>query len=273
MKENISITKFIAPLNTNIKLSKWNTEFTDDHYKNEADNLLINKYANQMSNLQYKLFATKKKALLIILQGMDASGKDSIIRHVMSFFNPQSCNVISFKKPTEEETSHDYLWRMHKYIPAKGEITIFNRSYYEEVLIVKVNKMITEEICAKRYTQINNFEKYLFENDILIIKLFLHIGKDEKKKRLEKRINDPTKQWKFSECDIMERKLWNEYTNAYEEMLSKCSTKNIPWYIIPANIKWFRNFIVAKIIINILDSMKLEFPKSKSGLSKVFLYD
>jgi PPK2 family polyphosphate:nucleotide phosphotransferase len=273
VKENINITKFIAVPNTNIKLSEWNTELSDDYYKNEANNLLINKYSNQMSDLQYKLFANKKKALLIILQGMDASGKDSTIRHVMSFFNPQSCNVVSFKKPTEEETSHDYLWRMHKYIPAKGEITIFNRSYYEEVLIVKVNKMITEEICAKRYTQINNFEKYLFENDVVIIKLFLHISKDEQRKKLEKRINDPTKQWKFSESDIIERKLWNEYTNAYEEMLSKCSTKNIPWYIIPADNKWFRNFIVAKIIINTLDNMKLEFPKSKVDLSKVFLYD
>ncbi|HEY6535589.1 MAG TPA: PPK2 family polyphosphate kinase, partial [Candidatus Nitrosocosmicus sp.] len=241
------------------------------YYKNEDKDLLKNKFAGQMSNLQYKLFANKKKALLIILQGMDASGKDSTIRHVMSFFNPQSCDVVSFKKPTEEDTSHDYLWRMHKYMPAKGEITIFNRSYYEEVLTVKVHKLITEEICAKRYNQINNFEKYLFENEISIIKLFLHISKDEQKKRLQKRLNDPSKQWKFSESDIVERKLWDTYILAYEEMLSKCSTKNIPWYIIPADNKWFRDFIVAQIIVNTLDNMKLEFPKAKIDLSKALL--
>ncbi|HXT84407.1 MAG TPA: polyphosphate kinase 2 family protein [Verrucomicrobiae bacterium] len=273
MKKNISISKFIVTPNTNIKLSKWDTGFSDDYYKNDAENLLKNEYANQMSNLQYKLFADKKQSLLIILQGMDASGKDSTIRHVMSFFNPQSCNVVSFKKPSDEETSHDYLWRVHKYMPAKGEITIFNRSYYEEVLTVKVNKIITEEVCTKRYNQINNFEKYLFENDIKIIKLFLHISKEEQKIRLEKRINDPAKQWKFSESDIIERKLWKEYVGAYEEMLSKCSTKNIPWYIIPTDNKWFRNFIVAQIIINALDNMKLEFPKAKIDLSKALLYE
>jgi PPK2 family polyphosphate:nucleotide phosphotransferase len=204
---------------------------------------------------------------------MDASGKDSTIRHVMNAFNPQSCKVVSFKKPTEEEISHDYLWRIHKYIPAKGEIVIFNRSHYESVIDDIVHKLIPEVIWSKRYNQINDFEKYLFENNIKIIKLFFNISKDEQKNRLEKRIVDPLKQWKFSQDDIIGRRLWDQYTLAYEDMLSKCSTTNIPWHIIPANNKWFRNFAVAKIIINTLENMKLEFPKAKIDLSKMFLYD
>jgi PPK2 family polyphosphate:nucleotide phosphotransferase len=267
------INNFIVEPNTQIKLSNWDPDFTAGIYKNNADNILNNDYSNQMFALQYKLFADKNQALLVILQGVDASGKDSTIRHVMNAFNPQSCKVVSFKKPNEEEISHDYLWRIHKYTPAKGEIVIFNRSHYESVIEERVRKLIPEVIWSKRYNQINDFEKYLFENNIKIIKLFLNISKDEQKKRLEKRINDPTKQWKFSESDIIGRRSWDRYTIAYEEMLSKCSTKYIPWHIIPANNKWFRNFAVAQIIINALDSMKLEFPKAKIDLSKIFIYD
>jgi PPK2 family polyphosphate:nucleotide phosphotransferase len=262
------VSNFTIRYDATIKLSIWDPDFTDGIYKNYAEDQLKGDLLNQMSNLQYKLFADKSQALLIILQGMDASGKDGTVRHVMNAFNPQNCKVVSFKTPNEEEILHDYLWRVHKVIPVKGEIGIFNRSHYEDVLIVKVNKWITEDICAKRYNQINEFEKYLFENDIKIIKLFLHISKDEQKIRLEKRINDPSKQWKFSESDVIERTLWDQYTLAYEEMLNKCSTKNIPWHIIPSNKKWFRNFAVAKIIINTLENMNLKFPKSKVNLSK-----
>ena len=191
----------------------------------------------------------------------------------MSAFNPQSCKVFSFKKPNDEEILYDYLWRRHKLVPAKGEIVIFNRSHYEDVLLVKVHKLITEDTLSKRYNQINDFEKYLFENNIRIIKLFLHISKDEQKKRLEERIKDPSKQWKFSESDIIERKFWDQYILSYEEMLSKCSTKNIPWYIIPANKKWFRNFAIAQIVINTLGNMDLKFPKAKIDLSKILMND
>lgn len=267
------INNFIVDPNTQIKISNWDPDFTAGIYKNNAEYILNNDYSTQMSALQYKLFADKNQALLVILQGVDASGKDSTIRHVMNAFNPQSCKVVSFKKPNEEEISHDYLWRIHKYTPAKGEIVIFNRSHYESVIEERVRKLIPEAIWSKRYNQINDFEKYLFENNIKIIKLFLHISKDEQKKRLEKRINDPTKQWKFSESDITGSRLWDQYILAYEEMLSKCSTKHIPWYVIPANNKWLRNFAVAQIIINALDSMKLEFPKAKIDLSKIFMYD
>jgi len=272
LKKDIS-ENFIVNPGIEIKLSNWDPTFTGGISKSYAENLLENDLMNQMSNLQYKLFADKSQALLVVLQGMDASGKDGTIRHAMNAFNPQSCKVVSFKKPNDEEISHDYLWRIHKYTPAKGEIAIFNRSHYEAVIEERVHKLIPEDTWSKRYNQINEFEKYLFENNIKIVKLFLHISKDEQKKRLKERINDPIKQWKFSESDIIGRKLWDEYTLAYEEMLRKCSTKHIPWYIIPANNKWFRNFAVAQIIINTLDTMDLKFPKPKIDLSKIFMYD
>ena len=211
MRTNL-VNNFIVDPDIQIKLSNWDSDFTGGMSKNYAENLLDNDFMNQMSNLQYKLFADKNQALLVVLQGVDASGKDGTIRHAMNAFNPQSCKVVSFKKPNDEEISHDYLWRIHKYTPAKGEIAIFNRSHYEAVIEERVHKLIPEDTWSKRYNQINEFEKYLFENNIKIVKLFLHISKDEQKKRLEERINDPIKQWKFSESDIIGRKLWDEYT-------------------------------------------------------------
>jgi len=264
---------FIVNPGIEIKLSNWDPTFTGGISKSYAENLLENDFMNQMSNLQYKLFADKSQALLVVLQGMDASGKDGTIRHAMNALNPQSCKVFSFKKPTDEEISHDYLWKIHRYMPAKGEIAIFNRSHYEAVIEERVHNLVSENTWSKRYDQINEFEQYLFENNIQIVKIFLYISKDEQKKRLEERINDPTKQWKFSESDIIARKLWNDYIIAYEEVLRKCSTKYIPWYIIPSNNKWYRNFVIAQIIINTLENMDLKFPKPKIDLSKIFLFD
>jgi PPK2 family polyphosphate:nucleotide phosphotransferase len=267
------VNKFMANPETTIKLGNCDPNFTNGISKNYAEGLLKSDLGNQLSDLQYKLFADKSQALLIILQGMDASGKDGTIRHVMKAFNPQSCKIISFKKPNDEETSHDYLWRIHKVTPAYGEIGIFNRSHYEDVLTAKVNKMVSEETCSKRYEQINHFEKYLSENDIKIIKIFLHISKDEQKRRLEKRINDPTKQWKFSESDLIDHALWEQYITAYEVMLNKCNNRCYPWHIIPSNNKWFRNFAVAQIIIHTLEKMNLEIPMGKFDFSRVTLYD
>jgi len=272
LKKDIA-ENFIVNPGIEIKLSNWDPTFTGGISKRYAENLLENDFINQMSNLQYKLFADKSQALLVVLQGMDASGKDGTIRHAMNALNPQSCKVFSFKKPTDEEISHDYLWKIHRYMPAKGEIAIFNRSHYEAVIEERVHKLVSENTWSKRYDQINEFEQYLFENNIQIVKIFLYISKDEQKKRLEERINDPTKQWKFSESDIIARKLWNDYIIAYEEVLRKCSTKYIPWYIIPSNNKWYRNFVIAQIIINTLENMDLKFPKPKIDLSKIFLFD
>jgi|ERR671911_1432559 PPK2 family polyphosphate:nucleotide phosphotransferase len=268
MQKN-SIDGLLVKPNTTIRLNDWNINYLERMDKEEAERILNQNLMNQMSNLQYTLFADKSQSLLIILQGISAAGKDSTIRNVMGAFNPQSCRAMSFKAPSEEEHSHDYLWRIHKLMPAKGEITVFNRSHYEDVIEVRVRKLILKSIWSKRYTQINEFEHYLHENDIKIIKLFLHISKDEQKRKLEERMRDPLKQWKITESDITELNYYEQYMEAYEEALWKCSTKWAPWYIIPANKKWLRNFAVAQIIVHTLESMKLKFPKPKFDISSL----
>jgi PPK2 family polyphosphate:nucleotide phosphotransferase len=268
MQTNLLLDSLLIKPNTKIHLNKWNPIYLEQLNKEEAERILSQNLMNQMSNLQYKLFADKSQSLLIILQGLSAAGKDSTIRSVMGAFNPQSCRAISFKAPSEEELLHDYLWRIHKQIPAKGEIIIFNRSHYEDVIEVRIHKLISQTIWSKRYKQINEFENYLYENNINIIKLFLHISKNEQKRKLEERMRNPLKQWKITESDITEPKSYEEYMEAYEEAIWKCSTEWAPWYIIPADIKWLRNFAVAQILVSTLKSMKLKFPKPKIDLSK-----
>jgi PPK2 family polyphosphate:nucleotide phosphotransferase len=272
MQKNF-IDRLLVQPNTKIRLSDWNSAYLGRIDKEEAERLLNQSLMNQMSNLQYKLFANKGQSLLIILQGISAAGKDSTIRNVMSAFNPQSCKAISFKAPNEDELSHDYLWRVHKLMPAKGEITVFNRSHYEDVIEVRVRNLISKSIWSKRYTQINEFEHFLYENNTRIIKFFLYISKDEQKKKLEERIKNPLKQWKITESDLTEPTYYEQYMEAYEEALWKCSTEWAPWYIIPANTKWFRNFVVAQIIVNTLESMKLTFPKPNFDISKYLRID
>jgi len=192
---------------------------------------------------------------------MDASGKDGTIRHVMYGVNPQVCSVTSFKAPTSEELDHDFLWRIHNAVPPRGEIGIFNRSHYEDVLIVRVHDLVPKTVWSARYEQINDFEKMLSKNNVTILKFFLHISKDEQKERLQERLNDPTKNWKMNPEDLKERELWDDYQKAYEVAIEKCSTKYAPWYIIPANKKWFRNIAVSEIIIETLENLKMKFPK------------
>ena len=272
MRTNL-IDNFKVKPNTKIHLTNWNPTFLKRMDKEEAEKILNQNLMNQMSDLQYKLFANKSQSLLIILQGISAAGKDSTIRNVMGAFNPQSCRAIAFKAPSEEELFHDYLWRIHKLMPAKGEITVFNRSHYEDVIEVRVRKLVSKSIWSKRYTQINEFERYLHENNIKIIKLFLHISKDEQKRKLEERMRNPQKQWKITESDITEHNYYEQYMEAYEEALWKCSSKWAPWYIIPADIKSLRNFVVAEIIVTTLKSMKLKFPKPNFDISKYFRMD
>jgi PPK2 family polyphosphate:nucleotide phosphotransferase len=202
---------------------------------------------------------------------MDAGGKDGTIRHVMSGLNPQGCRVSSFKVPTEEELAHDYLWRIHRAVPGKGEIGIFNRSHYGDVLVVRVHNLVPKRVWSKRYDQINAFENILAENGVTIVKFFLHISKDEQKQRLQERLDDSSKHWKVSAADFEERKYWDDYTEAYEDVLSRCSTPWAPWYVIPANRKWFRNLAVAGILVSTLEDMDMRFPKSKLDLSKFSL--
>ena len=209
----------------------------------------------EMADLQERLYAEHKHAILIVLQGMDTSGKDGTIEHVFEGVNPQGVSVASFKAPTAEELSHDFLWRIHKRTPGKGEITIFNRSQYEDVLIVRVHEMVPEKVWRKRYDDINNFEKSLTSEGTTILKFFLHISKEEQKQRFLDRLAKPSKHWKFNPADLKERDLWNDYQKAYEDAIAETSTKYAPWYIVPADRKWFRNLMIATILVQTLKDL------------------
>ncbi|HWS71527.1 MAG TPA: polyphosphate kinase 2 family protein [Thermoanaerobaculia bacterium] len=231
--------------------------YDDKHdLKKKTEKLVV-----RLGELQELLYAEHEHKVLIALQGMDTSGKDGTVRHVMEGFNPQGVRVASFKKPTEPELERDYLWRVHAQVPAKGEVVVFNRSHYEDVLVVRVHDLVPETRWRQRYAQINEFERMLTENGTVILKFFLHISRDEQKKRLEERISDPTKRWKFQHGDIEERKLWNDYQKAYEDALERTSTKWAPWYIVPANAKWYRNHLVATVIADALADLKMKYPE------------
>jgi PPK2 family polyphosphate:nucleotide phosphotransferase len=232
---------------------------------------LLEESIELLSHMQEKLYAQDRWALLLIFQAVDAAGKDGAIKHVMSGVNPQGCDVFSFKSPSSEELNHDYLWRTHKCIPERGKIGIFNRSYYEEVLVVRVHpaflkaqklpdRLITKHIWDERYEDINSFERYSTRNGIVIRKFFLHISKEEQKKRFLERLDDSKKNWKFSMADVHERSFWKDYQEAYEEMIQRTATKHAPWYVIPADNKWFTRLAVASAIIQALNELDLAFP-------------
>jgi PPK2 family polyphosphate:nucleotide phosphotransferase len=252
-----------------LKLSKWDPEDTLGWDKDHKTKQSLEKTIERIDKLQYLMYAEHKRALLIVLQGLDAAGKDGTIRHVMSGVNPQGCTVTSFKKPSAEEIAHDYLWRVHKAVPEYGDIGIFNRSVYEDVLVVRVHNLVPKEVWSKRYDQINEFEKLLHDNHVKILKFFLHISKDEQKRRFQQRIDDPDRRWKISEADFDERKFWDDYVDAYETVLTKCSTERAPWFIIPSNKKWFRNLAVSHIIAETLESMHMKFPKPTVDVKKL----
>jgi PPK2 family polyphosphate:nucleotide phosphotransferase len=238
--------------------------------KGHAEKLLEESSA-MASQMQEKLYAQDRWALLLIFQGMDAAGKDGAIKHVMSGVNPQGCDVFSFKTPTSEELDHDFLWRCHKVVPERGKIGIFNRSYYEEVLVVRVHAtalknerlpdtLITKHIWDQRYEDINAFERYLTRNGVMIRKFFLHISKQEQKKRFLERLDDSQKNWKFSMDDIKERGFWKDYKEVYEEMVQRTATKHAPWYVVPADNKWFTRLVVASAVVEALSQLDLAFP-------------
>lgn len=205
--------------------------------------------------------------ILVLIEGRDAAGKDGVIKHVMSGVNPQGCKVVTFKTPSVEELKHDFLWRVHQKAPEKGQIGIFNRSHYEDVLITRVHGLISDKVVRQRFNQINEFEELLSESGTCILKFFLHISKDEQKKRLEERIRNPEKRWKFSAGDIEERKFWKDYMEAFEAMLSATSTDLAPWHIVPADYKWYRNLIIAQQVVNALENMKLKTPPAPVGIN------
>ncbi|MGA7626557.1 MAG: polyphosphate kinase 2 family protein [Candidatus Acidiferrales bacterium] len=254
-----------------VKLSKFDPDNTLGWSKNHAMKVSLEKNLKKLDRLQYLLYADHKHALLLIFQGLDAAGKDGTIRHVMSGVNPQGCKVTSFKAPSPEEAAHDYLWRVHHAVPPLGDIGIFNRSQYEDVLVVRVHNLVPKKVWSERYGQINQFEQFLYDNNVTILKFFLHISKNEQEKRFMERIDDPDKRWKISEADFAERKFWDDYVAAYEDALTRCSTKLAPWFIIPANKKWFRNLAVSHIIVETMQAMNLKFPPPAVDIKKLNL--
>ena len=224
-----------------------------------------------LCKLQNLLYAENRRSVLIILQGMDTSGKDGTIRHVMSGLSPLGVRVRAFKAPTEEELGHDFLWRVHQAVPRHGEIGIFNRSHYEDVLVVRVHDLVPKKVWKTRYEQINQFEKMLVKNNVIVLKFFLHISKAEQKRRLQERLQDPTRYWKFSLHDIEERRYWGDYRKAYEAVLSECSTKWAPWHLVPADHKWYRNVVVAETVVQALRDLDMKYPAPREDLSKIVI--
>jgi PPK2 family polyphosphate:nucleotide phosphotransferase len=241
-----------------------------DGNKNEAEKQMVS-LNRELETLQELLYAQHLYKLLIVLQGMDTSGKDGTIRHVFEGVNPQGVQVASFKIPTTDELDHDYLWRAHACVPAKGEIVIFNRSHYEDVLIVRVHNLVPTEVWKRRYKQIRDFEKMLVEEGTTIIKFFLHISSDEQKERLQARLEDPEKRWKFNSGDLLERKRWDEYMAAYEDAIRETSTDVAPWNIVPSNQNWYRNLVVAQTIVDTLKGLKMEYPQPREDLKGIVI--
>lgn len=256
-----------------IKLSDWDPHDLPDDFPVDKDGSRrhLTNLNTKLEALQELLFAEHRHKVLVVLQGMDTSGKDGVIRRVFEGVNPQGVRVAGFKVPTPEELDHDYLWRVHKQTPGKGEIVIFNRSHYEDVLVVRVHGLVPEEVWRRRYEQIVAFERLLAEEGTLILKFFLHISLDEQKARLQSRLDDPSKHWKFNIGDLKERKLWPEYLQAYEEAINRTSKPFAPWYIIPADRKWYRDLVIASALIEAFKGLDMRYPQPEEDLSQVVI--
>ena len=261
--------KFLIKPGSKVSLRDIDPDFKDT-YKYKDDVVKFTELnIKKLQELQELLYAEHKRALLICLQAIDAGGKDGTIRHVIGAMNPQGCKVACFKQPTSLENDHDFLWRAHRDVPAKGEITVFNRSHYEDVLVVRIHNLAPKEAWSKHYEQINNFEKCLAENNTHIIKFFLHINKDEQLKRFKERLDDPSKHWKISEADYTERERFDDYVKAFDDMLSKCSTDYAPWFVIPANHKSFRDFAVSQILVEYLEGLHMAYPPPSVDIDQI----
>jgi PPK2 family polyphosphate:nucleotide phosphotransferase len=257
---------------TKVKLSEHDPDDTREFKGGKEDARdVLDELTDRLEAVQELLYAEHKHKLLVVLQGMDTSGKDGVIRHVFEGVNPQGVRVASFKVPTPEELDHDYLWRVHQHTPGKGEIVIFNRSHFEDVLVVRVHELVPEKVWSRRYQQINDFERLLVEEGTTILKFYLHIDKDEQKERLRARLDDPDKLWKFNVGDLEERKIWDAYIDAYEDVLSRTSKEEAPWYIVPSNQKWYRDLVIATVLVETLEKLEMSYPVPKEDLSKVVI--
>lgn len=237
--------------------------------KKELGKEYLEELTLRLRSLQELLYAEGRHRILVVLQAMDTGGKDGVIRHVFRTVNPQGVKVAGFKAPSSRELAHDYLWRIHKETPARGEIRIFNRSHYEDVLVVRVRNLVPPEVWERRYNHIREFERMLVDEGTTILKFFLHISKDEQAERLQARLDDPDKHWKFSPGDLEERKLWDDYQEAFEVALTRTSTSWAPWYVVPANSKWYRNLVVARVLVDTLEGLDMRFPESSHDLEGI----
>ncbi len=252
-----------------VDLAKVDAGFKDKHESHKEAQSEIEADSQRLRDLQYLMYAEGRRSLLIVLQGRDAAGKDGTINHVLGAMNPQGCKVTGFKVPSPEEAAHDFLWRYHQHAPSKGEVAIFNRSYYEDVLVVRVHELVPNSVWSKRYAQINDFEEMLCANATHILKFYLHIDPDEQLRRFKQRIEDPARHWKISDGDYAERPYWDAYTAAFEDALGKCSTAHAPWFVIPSNHKWFRNLAISRIVVETLESLKMAFPEPTVDMEEI----
>ncbi|MBN1865548.1 MAG: polyphosphate kinase 2 family protein [Victivallales bacterium] len=261
--------KFLITPGTKVKLDRIDPEDTAEFKNKKAALKRLGQNKKQLAELQYSLYAENKQSLLIVLQALDAGGKDGTINHVLAPMNPQGCRVQSFKVPNNVELAHDFLWRVHRVTPKNGEVVIFNRSHYEDVLVTRVHNVVSAKTCRQRFELINSFEELLASNNTRIVKLFLHISKDEQLKRFIKRLNKKEKHWKISEGDYKERQLWDRYVEAFEDAMSNCSKPHAPWYVIPANNKWFRNLAVSQILVETLQKMDMKLPEPTVNIEDI----
>jgi PPK2 family polyphosphate:nucleotide phosphotransferase len=261
--------KFAVEAGERPRLSKIDASYAGKHESHDKALPEIQSHVERMEKLQYLLYADSSKSLLVILQALDAAGKDGVIRHLFSGMNPQGTSVFGFKQPSKYEAAHDFLWRAHLRTPGKGEVVVFNRSYYEDVLVVRVHKLVPQSLWSKRYDRINDFESMLSQNGTTILKFYLHISPEEQLSRFKQRLDDPSRQWKISESDYTERELWPQYVEAYEDAMASTSTKHAPWYIIPSNHKWFRNLAISQIIGDTMDEMGLKVPPTHVDMADI----
>ncbi len=252
-----------------IKISNFETRIEKTEYDKKSAAEKIHANAIVMADHARRLYAENKRSILLLLQGMDTAGKDGTIRTVMRGMNPRSCQVYSFKQPSEEERDHDFLWRVHKVAPRKGNIGIFNRSHYEDVLVVRVHDMVPRKTWQQRYQQINDFERLLSESGTIILKCYLHVSREEQRERLQARIDEPQSNWKFSQADLAERKFWDDYQQAYQDALIACNTHHAPWYIIPSDRKWYRNLLVSELMRQTLEKLDPNYPTVTEDISQI----
>jgi PPK2 family polyphosphate:nucleotide phosphotransferase len=262
---------YLVKPHTKVRLAKISSSDTGDFKSEEAAKTVLANHRDALDNLQDVFYASQTKALLIVLQGMDTAGKDGTIKHIFSGINPQGCDVAAFKVPTPLEARHDFLWRVHAQVPPRGMIGIFNRSHYEDVLSPRVHKLISSDIARRRLDNINEFESFLADNDVLILKFYLHISKDEQTRRLQSRLDNKKKYWKLSDADIHERQFWPRYIDAYNDILSATSRKQAPWFVIPSDNKWYRNIAISAVIVDLMQSLNLKYPKPTIDASVIKL--